>query len=42
VGLVGSALEADFIRPDRPTIEISREELPAKLTVIAVAGDGGG
>ena len=42
VGLTASALEADFIRPDRPVIEVSREELPAKLTVIAVAGDGGG
>ena len=42
VGLVASSLEADFIRPDRPTVEISREELPAKLTVIAIAGDGGG
>ena len=42
VGLMASSLEADFIRPDRTTIEISRGELPAKMTVIAVAGDGGG
>ena len=42
VGLTASALEADFMRPDRPSIEVSREDLPAKLTVIAVAGDGGG
>jgi L-ascorbate metabolism protein UlaG (beta-lactamase superfamily) len=42
VGLVASVLEADFIQPEKPVIEVSREELPAKLTVIAVAGDGGG
>jgi L-ascorbate metabolism protein UlaG (beta-lactamase superfamily) len=42
LGLMTASLEADFIQPEKPAIEISREELPAKLTVIAVAGDGGG
>ena len=35
-------LEPGFVWPDRHTIEISKEELPEKLTVIAVAGEGGG
>jgi len=35
-------LDPAFIWPDKPTVEISKEELPDKLTVIAVAGDGGG
>ena len=35
-------LEHDFIRPDNPAMEIAREQLPEKLTVIAIAGDGGG
>jgi L-ascorbate metabolism protein UlaG (beta-lactamase superfamily) len=35
-------LEPDFVWPGRYTIELVREELPEKLTVIAVAGNGGG
>jgi L-ascorbate metabolism protein UlaG (beta-lactamase superfamily) len=35
-------LEPGFVWPDRHTIEVSKEELPEKLTVIAVAGEGGG
>ena len=35
-------LEADFIWPDKRSIEVVKEELPEKLTVIAVAGEGGG
>lgn len=31
-----------FIWPESHTIEIAKEDLPDKLTVIAVAGDGGG
>ena len=35
-------LEHDFIRPDSLSMDIVREQLPEKLTVIAIAGDGGG
>ena len=35
-------LEADFVWPDKRSIEVVKEELPEKLTVIAVAGEGGG
>ena len=35
-------LEPDFIWPDRRSIEVIKDELPEKLTVIAVAGEGGG
>ncbi len=35
-------LEPDFVWPDRRSIEVVKEELPEKLTVIAVAGEGGG
>jgi L-ascorbate metabolism protein UlaG (beta-lactamase superfamily) len=35
-------LEPQFIWPEKHAIEISKEELPEKLTVIAVAGEGGG
>jgi len=35
-------LEPDFVWPDKRSIEVVKEELPAKLTVIAIAGDGGG
>jgi L-ascorbate metabolism protein UlaG (beta-lactamase superfamily) len=41
VGLL-DPLDPEFIWPDRHTIEISKEALPDKLTVIAVAGEGGG
>ncbi|MBS0518007.1 MAG: MBL fold metallo-hydrolase [Proteobacteria bacterium] len=41
VGLLASQ-EPAFIWPERRTIEIVKEDLPDKLTVIAVAGDGGG
>lgn len=34
-------LDADFIWPDRRTIEVVREELPEKLTVMVVGGNGG-
>jgi L-ascorbate metabolism protein UlaG (beta-lactamase superfamily) len=37
-----SPLDPAFIWPDKRTVEIVKEELPEKLTVIAVAGDGGG
>lgn len=37
-----SPLEPGFVWPDKHTVEISKEELPDKLTVIAVAGEGGG
>jgi L-ascorbate metabolism protein UlaG (beta-lactamase superfamily) len=42
VGLVKAELEADYVEPERPMVEVVREELPSKLTVIAVGGDGGG
>ena len=35
-------LDADFVWPDKRSIEVVKEELPEKLTVIAVAGEGGG
>jgi hypothetical protein len=35
-------LEPDFVWPYRRSIEVVKQELPEKLTVIAVAGDGGG
>lgn len=35
-------LEPTFLWPDKRTIELVKEDLPEKLTVIAVAGDGGG
>jgi len=41
VGLL-DALDPAFIWPDRRTMEISKETLPDKLTVIALAGEGGG
>jgi L-ascorbate metabolism protein UlaG (beta-lactamase superfamily) len=34
-------LDADFVWPEQPTIEVVREELPAKLTVVVVGGNGG-
>ena len=37
-----AALDADFIWPDRRSVEIVKEQLPEKLTVIAVGGEGGG
>ena len=30
-----------FLLPDKPVIEVSKETLPEKLTVIAVGGEGG-
>jgi len=41
MGLI-APLEPDFIYPDKRSIDVVKEELPEKLTVIAVAGDGGG
>jgi hypothetical protein len=35
-------LEPEFIWPDQPTIEVAKQSLPDKLTVIAVGGEGGG
>lgn len=35
-------LDADFVWPDRRSVEIAKEQLPEKLTVIAVGGEGGG
>jgi L-ascorbate metabolism protein UlaG (beta-lactamase superfamily) len=35
-------LEPAFVWPDKHTIEIAKEDLPDKLTIIAVGGDGGG
>ncbi len=32
---------ADFVWPDRRTIEVAREELPEKLTIMVVGGNGG-
>jgi L-ascorbate metabolism protein UlaG (beta-lactamase superfamily) len=34
-------LEPAFQEPNRPAIEVVKEDLPEKLTVIAVGGDGG-
>jgi hypothetical protein len=31
-----------FVWPQTHTIEVAKEELPDKLTVVAAAGDGGG
>jgi len=41
MGLI-APLEPDFIYPDKRSLEVVKEELPEKLTVIAIAGDGGG
>ena len=35
-------LEPEFVWPDTPTIEVAKQSLPDKLTVIAVGGEGGG
>jgi len=35
-------VDHDFVWPEQPVIDISRETLPSKLTVIAVGGNGGG
>ncbi len=35
-------LEPDFIWPERPVVEVAKQSLPEKLTVIAVGGEGGG
>jgi L-ascorbate metabolism protein UlaG (beta-lactamase superfamily) len=35
-------LEPEFIWPDTPVIEVAKQSLPDKLTVIAVGGEGGG
>ena len=35
-------LEPEFVWPDNPTIEVAKQSLPDKLTVIAVGGEGGG
>jgi L-ascorbate metabolism protein UlaG (beta-lactamase superfamily) len=35
-------LDPKFVWPESHTIEVTKEELPDQLTVIAVAGDGGG
>jgi Beta-lactamase superfamily domain len=40
MGLLASQ-EPAFIVPDKQVIEVAKEELPQKLTVIAVGGDGG-
>jgi L-ascorbate metabolism protein UlaG (beta-lactamase superfamily) len=37
-----TTLDADFIWPDRRSVEIVKEQLPERLTVIAVGGEGGG
>ena len=34
-------LDPDFVWPDRRSLEVVREELPPKLTVIVLGGDGG-
>src|SRR5262245_66249812 len=34
-------LDAEFVWPDRRTIEVVREELPEQLTVMVVGGNGG-
>ncbi len=41
MGLI-APLEPAFIWPEKRAIELSKEELPERLTVIAVAGEGGG
>ena len=35
-------LEPDFLWPDRQVIDVSKDDLPSKLTVIAVGREGGG
>jgi L-ascorbate metabolism protein UlaG (beta-lactamase superfamily) len=35
-------LEPEFVWPDSQTIEVAKQSLPDKLTVIAVGGEGGG
>jgi L-ascorbate metabolism protein UlaG (beta-lactamase superfamily) len=35
-------LEPEFIWPERPVVEVAKQSLPDKLTVIAVGGEGGG
>ena len=35
-------LDADFVWPDRRSVELVKEQLPERLTVIAVGGEGGG
>ena len=37
-----TTLDADFVWPDRRSVEIVKEQLPERLTVIAVGGEGGG
>ena len=37
-----ATLDADFVWPDRRSVEIVKEQLPEKMTVIAVGGEGGG
>ena len=37
-----TTLDAEFVWPDRRSVEIVKEQLPEKLTVIAVGGEGGG
>jgi L-ascorbate metabolism protein UlaG (beta-lactamase superfamily) len=34
-------LDADFVWPDKRSVELVREQLPEKLTVIVVGGEGG-
>ena len=34
-------LDADFVWPDQTSLEVAREELPQKLTVIVLGGNGG-
>ena len=40
-GALMAELDAEFVWPDRRTIEVVREELPEKLTVMVVGGNGG-
>lgn len=35
-------LEPEFIWPESPVVEVAKQSLPDKLTVIAVGGEGGG
>ena len=37
----GNDMDAEFVWPEQRSIEIAREELPEKLTVIVVGGEGG-
>ena len=41
MGLI-APLGPELIWPEKRSIEITKEDLPDKLTVIAVAGEGGG